>query len=46
MIVDMEIKVYGIEKYLISLKVTNTLIPKKTPIDIKNNPGIPKYRKG
>lgn len=45
-IVAIDIKVNGIEKYLISLKVINTKIPKIIPITINPIPGNPKYRKG
>ena len=44
--VAIEIKVYGIEKYLISLNVTNTKIAKIIPIIINPIPGNPKNRKG
>jgi len=45
-IVAIDIKVKGIEKYLISLKVINTQIAKITPITINPIPGNPKYCKG
>lgn len=45
-IVAIDTKVYGIEKYLMSLKVINTKIAKITPMIIDPIPGNPKYLKG
>ena len=45
-IVAIDTKVNGIEKYLISLNVINTKMPKITPIVINPIPGNPRYRSG
>ena len=45
-VVAIEISVYGIEKYLVSLKVIKTKMAKTIPVIINMIPGIHKYLSG